>query len=198
MKIIVLGGFLGSGKTSVLMNMAHYLVANSTSNNEYKVAIIENEIGETGIDDQFIRNDGYSVENLFAGCACCSLSGELIASISKLKNEMNPEWLIIEATGVAYPAGIKTRVKELLDIDSTIITIVDAKRWKRLRAAMETLVLGQLESASAVLINKIDLVDEETLENVKDGVRECNQIVEMFCVSAQNGIDEAVWKSIFN
>ncbi|SFB20536.1 CobW/HypB/UreG, nucleotide-binding domain [Acetitomaculum ruminis DSM 5522] len=196
MKILILGGFLGSGKTSVLMSLAHYIVDNSTSDSSTKVAIIENEIGETGIDDKFIRNDGYNVENLFSGCACCSLSGELMSAINNIEKNMNPEYLIIEATGVAFPGDIKEKIKDILKKDSKIIVICDSKRWKRLLNAMSNLIEGQLDFADNILINKIDLVEKDVVEAVKESITKFNSTAPLYEVAATNGIDNSIWNNI--
>lgn len=189
MKIIILGGFLGSGKTSVLLQLAEYLVKlEKDCRSETKVAILENEIGTIGIDDKLIRNAGFSVENLFSGCACCTLTGELIGSINKIQKDLNPEWLIIEATGVAYPAGIRKAVLEGNKIDSTILVIADAKRFPRLADAMESLVSGQLETASMILLNKADLVSNLELEKVMNCILNINNAVEVVPVSAKETI----------
>ncbi|WKY43321.1 GTP-binding protein [Eubacteriaceae bacterium ES2] len=189
MKIIILGGFLGSGKTSVLLQLAEYLVKlEKDYHSETKVAILENEIGTIGIDDKLIRNAGFSVENLFSGCACCTLTGELIGSINKIEKDLNPEWLIIEATGVAYPAGIRKAVLEGNKIDSTILIIADAKRFPRLANAMESLVFGQLETASMILLNKADLVSNLELEKVTNCILNINNAVEVVPVSAKETI----------
>ena len=70
MNLLILGGFLGSGKTTVLLQLAKYITGDHVKPGETKVAIIENEIGEQGIDDKILKSGNYSVENLFAGCAC--------------------------------------------------------------------------------------------------------------------------------
>ncbi|MGD9209968.1 MAG: GTP-binding protein [Desulfobacteraceae bacterium] len=197
MKAIVLGGFLGSGKTSVLIPMAHYLVKHSKNTKQkINVAIIENEIGEIGIDDQFIRNNGYNVKNLFGGCACCTLAGKLIDSIHSIGKDLNPEWLIIEATGVAYPNEIKKDIDELVGIGAIIISIVDANRWARIVVALEKIVIGQLENANAVFINKIDLVDDTVLNEVVKSIRCYNTSAMIYPVSAQNGIDDDIFRNI--
>ena len=197
MHIIILGGFLGSGKTSVLLQLARYLVdkENGTSS-QVKVAIIENEIGDVGIDDKVLVNEGFSVSNLFAGCACCSLSGELVYSIKTIEKELNPEWLIIEATGVAHPGSMQQTLKNGPGWPSYIITIVDAKRWKRIARAMETLVIGQLEDSSKVLVNKTDLVDSEELAQVKESVHGFNQGVEILFTNAKEALPADLWKKI--
>ena len=94
MNVLIFGGFLGSGKTTALMQLAKYIVRSSTSDKPNKVMILENEIGEVGIDDSFLRGGGFQVENLFAGCACCTVSGELVSAANSIKKEYDPSgWL---------------------------------------------------------------------------------------------------------
>lgn len=167
LKVIVLGGFLGSGKTSVLLQLAEFLVSRSRKEqNTTPVVIVENEIGGAGVDNLLLEDQGLTVKNLFSGCACCTSSAQLEDTISYLKKEFGPQWIIIEATGLAYPDKIKDMIEDAFGVVTEIITIVDAKRWIRLIAAMEPFVSGQLENASSVLINKIDCVDEDCLDLV--------------------------------
>jgi len=198
-KILILGGFLGSGKTSVLLQLAEYLVSlEKEYHAEIKVAIIENEIGAIGIDDKVLKQAGFNVSNLFSGCACCSLTGELVASIKKIQTELDPQWLIIEATGVAYPGSIRKVILDELGLDATILTIADAKRWQRLVNAMELLVSGQLEDTSIVLLNKVDLVSSAELKQVEHSIINYNQTAEIIPISAKAVIPEAILKRIVN
>lgn len=199
MRVIILGGFLGSGKTSVLLHLARYLVDNEKgSSSEVKVAIIENEIGDVGIDDKVIVNEGFSVKNLFAGCACCSLSGELVYNIKTIQKDLNPEWLIIEATGIAHPGSIQQTIRKGLGLPSYIITIVDAKRWKRLVRAMETMVSGQLEDSSIIFMNKVDLVNSEEHEDVKQSVSSYKPDVEIIATNAKDKLSHELWKRLIH
>lgn len=191
MRIIILGGFLGSGKTTVLLQFARYLVnMEQAKKGEIKVAIIENEVGEVGVDDKVIANEGFSVNNLFSGCACCSLSGDLIYSIRNIEENLGPEWLIIEATGIAHPGSIKNTILKRLELPSYVLTVADAKRWKRLARAMETFVSGQLEESSKVLLNKADLVTGDELEEVKQSIHSYNNGVEIISISAKDVLPE--------
>lgn len=197
MRIIILGGFLGSGKTSVLLLLARYLVdKEKETSGKIKVAIIENEVGDVGVDDKVLINEGFSVNNLFAGCACCSLSGELVYSIRTIQKELNPEWLIIEASGIAHPGSMQQTILNGLGWPSYIVTIVDAKRWKRLARAMETMVAGQLEDSSKVLMNKADLVSSEDLEEVKQSIHGYNRVVETIATNAKNELPAELWKKL--
>ncbi len=196
MKLIILGGFLGSGKTTVLLQMAKYLTGENVKPGETKVAIIENEVGEQGIDDKLLKSGNYAVENLFAGCACCTLSGSVPGYIQKIQRELNPEWLIFESTGVGYPASIQRTIQNVLGLDSKICIIVDAKRWIRIEKPLEQLLSGQFENADVVLINKKDLVDQETLVRVITSVAVRVPGVKLIPLSAIEPITEEMWKEI--
>ena len=196
MKILIFGGFLGSGKTTALMQLARYIVDNSKTDNPNKVMILENEIGEVGIDDSFLRGGGFRVDNLFAGCACCSVSGELVSAASRIKKEYDPEWLVVETTGLAYPVKIQDNIKYAMKEDARIAVLVDASRWSRLHIPMENLFAGQIIGSDAVIINKCDLVDEEMLNTVEHVVREYQSDVQIFRISAIDPVNNNVWKGV--
>ena len=196
MNTIILGGFLGSGKTTALLQFARYLANASDPGKEYKVVILENEVGKIGIDDQYLRDSGFTVNNLFAGCACCTVSGELVTAADRILREMAPDWLIIETTGIAYPGLMRENLKGALGLDSRICVLTDASRWRRLRIPMENLLRGQIECADIVLINKIDLVDEETLQTMESEIQEFQQNVPMTRISALNEITTQTWDKV--
>jgi len=196
MNVIILGGFLGSGKTTALMQFARYLVDVSDPSKVNKVVILENEVGEIGIDDQFLRGGGFTVNNLFAGCACCTVSGELVTAADRIVREMDPEWLVIETTGIAYPGLMRDNLKGALDLESRVCVLADASRWSRLRIPMEYLLRGQLECADAVLINKTDLASEEALQNMERDIKEFNPLVPITGISAISEVSPEVWRTI--
>jgi len=196
MKVIILGGFLGSGKTTALMQFARYLVDVSDPGKENKVVILENEVGEIGIDDQFLRGGGFTVNNLFAGCACCTVSGELVTAADRIVREMDPEWLVIETTGIAYPGLMRDNLKGALKLDSRICVLTDASRWSRLRIPMEYLLRGQIECADVVLINKIDLVSAEALQDMERDILEFNAGVPITMISAIGEVPPEIWRAI--
>ena len=195
MDVIILGGFLGSGKTTALMHFARHLVDSSVSGSEHKVVILENEVGQIGIDDQYLRSSGFTVNNLFAGCACCTVSGELVIAVEKIYREMKPEWLIIETTGIAYPGLMRDNMKRALDLESRICVLTDASRWSRLRVPMESLLQGQIECADIVLINKIDLADEDALQSMERDINAFQPDVPIIRISALDDISPDVWNA---
>lgn len=195
MKIAILGGFLGSGKTSVLIQLLHYLAGDMASN-EIKVVVIENEIGEIGIDNALISAEGYTVKNLFAGCVCCTMTGDLVRSIERIQKELSPEWIVVESTGVAYPKRMKDVILTTFGIVPRICVVVDAKRWHRLLVPMQNLITGQLEEADTVLINKMDLVLPEVLEAIRTSVSCFNDSAEQLPVCATMPIQGSVWEKV--
>ena len=196
MKILILSGFLGSGKTSALLPLARYIVGRSRSEKEHKVMILENEVGEIGVDDAFLRSGGLKVDTLFSGCACCSMSGELVASVQRIRSELDPDWLILETTGLAYPKNIQKTLHDVCRLDSRICVLVDAARWKRLHRAMAQLLEDQITGADAVLVNKCDLVDAIALDEIEADIRGFERSAAIARISALAPVAPEVWNTV--
>lgn len=197
MKMIIIGGFLGAGKTSLVLQMAKYLVGGDTEHAS-KVVILENEIGEVSIDDKVLKNGGFEVQTMFSGCVCCTMAGELVSNVYQIMNKLNPDWIIMEATGVAYPLNIKENLEQSLEMEQCrIFCVADAKRWMRLKKMLEVFMRDQLDCADVVFINKIDAVDKDAADLVEDSVKSLNAEARCFRVSAANGIERTVWEQVF-
>jgi G3E family GTPase len=194
MKILILSGFLGSGKTTALMRLARYMVDHSVPDRDNKVMILENEVGEVGIDDAFLRSGGFQVNNLFAGCACCTVSGELVSAAVTIWKEYDPEWLIVETTGIAYPRNMQENLKNAIKLDSRIVILVDASRWNRLLVPMNHLFRGQIEGSDAVLINKTDLADDATIAKIEKDILDFEPNAAIFRISALREVPDDVWR----
>ena len=203
MRIIVLGGFLGSGKTSILLQLASYLDHNTPPRDscspKKKLVVLENEIGNEGIDDKLIRAAGYQVEVLTVGCICCLMLGTMVMIVEKILENEDPDWLIIEATGVADTTTV-VRTLELrfpqFDGVSGVI-VVDAARYDLIMNNIPGFLKGQLMHADSILINKVDLLSSDKLESIQNKVKSLmNGFARMFCVSAIEEIDHSVWKEI--
>ena len=196
MKIIILGGFLGSGKTTVLMQLAKYLVSSGTGSNPCEVVILENEIGQVGVDNQLLSSSNFQVENIFSGCVCCSSSGQLCSSILDIQEKYNPGWLILETTGIAYPDKTKEVIESELHLPSAILAIADAKRWPRLIRSLKAFVESQLSQANVILLNKIDLADEQTRLQAADDIRSINPSAALYEISAIQPQPETLWQQV--
>ena len=197
MKIIILGGFLGAGKTTLLLQMARYLVGEEQEHAS-KVVVLENEIGEVSIDDKVLKNGGLEVSTMFSGCVCCTTAGELVSNVYQVQKKFHPEWLIIEATGVAYPLRIKENLEHSIRLESCqIFCVADANRWLRLKKVMLAFMHDQLDGADVIFINKTDMVDEQTRKAVEESVSEFQPDSRKVFVSAINPIKKQVWDAVF-
>lgn len=173
MKLIILGGFLGSGKTSVLIPLAKEMVESAGgADGTTKVAIIENEIGKVGVDTAFTEGSGLYTTELFNGCVCCTIASSLMDSLNKLEEQMHPEFVILETTGLARPYDVAQQLWEYYDegMNVTLITVVDASRWLRISKVAGALVDEQVDHANYVLMNKTDLADEATIAEVEQKI----------------------------
>ncbi|MCC8138674.1 MAG: cobalamin biosynthesis protein P47K [Lachnospiraceae bacterium] len=179
MNIIILGGFLGAGKTSFLLQLTEFL-----SQRTARIVILENEIGKISIDDQSLQNTRLTVRSIFANCICCSGTAELTSNVRQIRREYNPDWLLIEATGLALPHAVRTTLLEAGEKGSVrTLTLVDANRYRRLKKAMPALIDGQLEGCDAVALNKVDLVGDTEARAIQTEL-ELQTGVTVFAVSA--------------
>ena len=194
MKLMILGGFLGSGKTTFLLQLARYLSGRTAGEN--RIIIVENEVGEVSIDDKILASQGYRIETMFSGCACCTIRGQVEFAIRDIIRDYNPEYILFEASGVACPASIRENLRERLGIDSRICTLVDAKRWPALAKGARPFLESQLQGADVVLVNKIDRITGDMLEQVKTSLREFGVTCRMLCLSAGSPIEPSVLAQI--
>ncbi|ADK15126.1 MULTISPECIES: GTP-binding protein [Clostridium] len=197
MNLIIFGGFLGSGKTSLILSLAHFLVEKQSPNKQ-NLVIIENEVGETGIDDKVLKSKGLSVKELFSGCICCQLSSDLVITLNDLREKVDPEWVIIETTGLAYPSKILSTLNKYgKGIESIrIVSVVDAERFEELTEIAPVLIKSQISDGNTILVNKIDLVTDKQLKNIERSVKEVNPKATLYKVSANKDINDSIWKEV--
>ena len=174
MRLVILGGFLGTGKTSVLMPVARQIVEAAGGGGKTRVAIIENEIGQVGIDTAFTEGAGFTTTELFNGCVCCTLASSLMDSLCQLERDVDPEWVILETTGLARPHDIAESIRRYYDenMNTAVCITVDVNRWNRLKKVVGELLTEQIENADYVFLNKIDLADAETIAAVRKDIEE--------------------------
>ena len=183
MKVLVIAGFLGSGKTTLLLHIARNLSCES-----HKVVIIENEMGEIGIDGEYLRLNGLEVQDLFGGCICCTLSSGLIETLEKVKKSYAPDIVILEATGAARPGDITANLKKLNGEKQKIkvITIVDAGRFHMLMEMMEPLLTAQIEAGDIIVLNKIEHMDSKAIDGIVRKITGVKPDVRVEAISCEN------------
>ena len=192
MKIIILGGFLGSGKTTVLLQLAKYITSQP---GQPQVVILENEIGEVGVDNQLLSGASFSVENIFSGCICCSGAVDLVSGVKKIAADYAPDWLLIEATGMALPSTIKETLSLNFDYSFATLAIADASRWTRLLKVSPDFVSAQAGCADMVILTKIDKV-KEGKDAVIEDVRKHANGAELHPLCALEPIDESIFAAL--
>ncbi|MCL2143785.1 MAG: GTPase [Methanomassiliicoccaceae archaeon] len=187
----IVGGFLGTGKTTLLMK-----IAGRCRRTGITVAIVVNEMGEIGIDGATIKAEGYDALELPDGCICCSLSGTLQNALKNIDRDIHPDIIIIEPTGLALPHKVKELVKtSLIDSDRTVIVgLADSKRFDELMSNKEEFFRRQLQASDFIVITKIDITDKKETDRVADELRGMHPGKDIVYVSAvtDEGMDETV------
>lgn len=182
MKLLIIAGFLGSGKTTLLLQVAKHLAAASQ-----RIAIIENEMGEVGVDGDYLTLEGLHVQELLGGCICCTLAASLVGTLEKVQRLFQPTLVILEATGSARPSDITQNLRDYgTNVDAIqIITLVDPSRHEMLMEVMTPLVTAQIQAADIVAVNKIDQVERETVQRTIQSARELNSRASIVAISAE-------------
>ena len=168
-KLIVLTGFLGSGKTSFLSRFIEYQAARNSF-----VAVVQNEIGEKGLDGNLLGQH-YAVAEVDEGCVCCTLAGSLKMALSGILRDYQPDFVVLETTGLANPANLLAEIAELEEhlTFASITTVVDA------RLGVSTLgryavARDQVRLADVILLNKAGDVAEADLRALEAAIGALN------------------------
>jgi len=181
--VTVLTGFLGSGKTTLLNRIL-------TEQHGKRIAVIENEFGEIGIDDALVVDAEEEIFEMNNGCICCTVRGDLIRILGNLmKRRDRFDHILIETTGLADPAPVAQtffvdeEIRRQLRLDA-IVTMVDAKHIldhldEVKPDGVENESVEQVAFADRLIVNKIDLVGEEEIERLEKRLRGINAMAEI-------------------
>jgi len=167
--VTILTGFLGAGKTTLL----NHILSNQQG---LKTAVLVNEFGEIGIDNELVIATGEDMVELSNGCICCSINGELLEAVYRILDRPEPvDYLVVETTGLADPLPVAmtflgSDLRDLTRLDS-IITLVDAENFS------EELLEGEVARSQIIygdmlLLNKCDLVEEQRLQQLEQRLRQ--------------------------
>jgi G3E family GTPase len=201
--VTVITGYLGSGKTTLI----NYIL---TANHGKRIAVIENEFGEIGIDDALVINAEEEIFEMNNGCICCTVRGDLIRILGNLmKRKDKFDYILVETTGLADPAPVAQtflvddEIRSQLKLDA-IVTVADAKFLiqhldDEKEVGVENEAVEQIAFADRVLLNKIDLVSAEERKEVVRRIRLINANAEIIPTTmSQVDLDQVLGVGAFD
>lgn len=187
MYLLLVAGFLGSGKTTFIIKLARAAIRTGR-----RVAIIVNEIGEIGIDDQLMRQLDLNVWELLSGCICCTLSGDLVTTLQELDAQYAPDLVLLEPSGAAEPGNVLTalpyyRGRPLTSV--RCVVLLDPLRLPMLLEVLTPLIRSQIRHADLLIINKTDIASAEDLTLARRIASDINPDAKVVCVSAKESLE---------
>ena len=172
-KVNVISGFLGAGKTTLIKKLLTGRLRNE------KVVLLENEYGEIGIDGGFMKDAGITVTELNAGCICCTLAGDFQAAVDQLIETYHPDRILVEPTGVGKLSEILSAVEKAKERHADIetggsATVVDAGKCRMYMKNFGEFFLDQVKSASTVIFSRTQLLDAARGEKSRQLIAEAH------------------------
>ncbi len=181
MHLLLVNGFLGSGKTTLILSLARAAQARGR-----KAAMIINEIGEIGIDNQLMRQLDLNVWELFNGCICCTLTADLVSTLQTLDAEYDVDFVVVEPSGAADPKNVLTalpyyRGRPLESV--RWVTVLDPLRLPMLLEVLEPLIAAGIRQGDCLVISKADLATAEELAEATTLTRAVNDRAPLYCLA---------------
>ena len=171
-KIDIFSGFLGAGKTTLIKKLIKESFAGQ------KVVLIENEFGEIGIDGGFLKESGIQINELNAGCICCSLVGDFRADLQQVVEQSHPDRIVIEPSGVGKLSDVTRAVEgvaEHLDVQlSSFVTVADVNKVKMYMKNFGEFYDDQISHASCIILSRTQNATEEKIAAAVAMLREKN------------------------
>jgi len=167
---LVVSGFLGSGKTTLVRHLLREAQREGT-----RIAVVSNEFGELGIDQALLGEGEEAYVELAGGCVCCKLSDELRDTLQMLWEKVKPDKIVVETSGVALPYDTQLNfwrhpVNEWIDEDMAVV-VVNAEQLLQ-KEELEGTFEDQVSSADLLVLHKCDLVPAETLPMLEQTLKE--------------------------
>lgn len=188
MKIIQIAGYLGSGKTTLVVALGRQLAGD-----RHKVAILVNEVGEVPVDGKVIQEFGLTVKDIGGGCICCQVAGNLLLTLKALANGPKPEFILIEPTGMAVPNAVRGVIRPAAGkfdvIFGPTIVLLDTGRFEKLLSyeTIRRLVGTQLKDADVIALSKVDAVTAQQRQKAEAAAHEINPAARVLGLSTFTG-----------
>lgn len=186
MDVLIVAGFLGSGKTTLVLSVIGSLIERTNR----KVVVIVNDFGTVGIDGSLMTKYGLEVMELASGCVCCTLGADLLQTVKDIDEKLMPDMIVVEPTGVADPQAIVKvldhyKRSDPLHIRSAVV--VDASRFDVILKALGLPMTAQVKAADMIILNKMDTVPEAELKRMEAVLHTINADVPIIPISAVQG-----------
>ena len=172
-KIDIVSGFLGAGKTTLIKKMVKEAYQGE------KLVLIENEFGEIGIDGGFLKDAGIQISEMSSGCICCSLVGDFGKALREVKEQFQPDRILIEPSGVGKLSdvivAVENTVADIPDMRlNSFVTVADAGKVKVYMKNFGEFYNNQIESAGTIILSRTQKLTQEKLEAAVALLREKN------------------------
>ena len=183
MRLLLFAGFLGSGKTTLILALARQAALERS-----RVCVLVNEVGEVGIDGEVMRLGDMEVVEITGGCICCQIGVDLVRALRDLEQEFRPDLVIVEASGIATPEGVLDSIRRYppQTLESLLtVTVVDPVRFEALYEVLTPLIEGQIAGADRIVITKADEAAAGEVEAARRVIGELAPSVLVFVVDSQ-------------
>lgn len=190
-KIDVVSGFLGAGKTTFIKRLL------GTDLKNEKVVLIENEYGEVSVDTDLLTDSKIEIKELSQGCICCSLVGDFSKSLNEVIAKYNPDRILIEPSGVGKLSDVVKAIASagLEDCINSLVCLVDAKKAKMYDKNFGEFFVDQIENAQTVILSRMDIVKEENAKTALEIIRKHNQNCVIVTTPIKDLSDEELLKA---
>lgn len=170
-KVDIFSGFLGAGKTTLIRKLIEEAYGDE------KIVLIENEFGEIGVDKGFLKNTGIQINQMNAGCICCTLVGDFGKALNEVIEQYHPDRILIEPSGVGKLSDVIIAVQDLENDEIQLngfTTVVDAKKAKMYLKNFGEFYVNQVEHASSIILSHVQGLSQEKIDQVIGLLREHN------------------------
>lgn len=175
-KVDIFSGFLGAGKTTLIKKLI------SEGYETKNIVLIENEFGEIGVDTGFLRESGVKINEMVAGCICCTLVGDFGKALNEVIEQYDPDRILIEPSGVGKLSDVIIAVQDLendkIELNG-FTTVVDAKRYKMYMENFGEFFANQVEHASSIFLSHQQGMSAAELDDVVNDIRKLNKTAQI-------------------
>lgn len=174
MKVLIVSGFLGAGKTTFIKYLAKKI--------NLEFVVLENEYADVGVDKDFLDEENLKVWEMSEGCICCSMTGDFKKSIRTIYSQINPEYVLIEPTGIGMLSSIIKNIREIDNCDITLlnpISLVDVSSFDEYLENFEDYFKDNINNTGKILLTRLENISDFQKEEIKNKILAIREDVEI-------------------